>query len=391
MLPAAERHRLKKLAYSRTARYRQVVRARIVLDAAHGYSSAKIARRRGVVTGTVRLWRGRYAREGLAGLTDRRRSGRPPKFTPVQVAGIKALACQMPAKTGAPLSRRSRPDLAACAVGQGIAAGISASTIRRILAADAIKPWQYRSWLFTRDPDFAVKAGRVLDLYSRVWDGNPLGDDAYVISPDEKTSIQARCRCHPTLPPGTSRTMRVNHDYDHGGALAYLAARDARRARVIGFCSDTTGIEPFTDLADEVMTQEPYASARRVYRVVGNGPSRPGQAAIDRLAARYPHAVMVHTPVHASWLNQVEIFFSILQRKVVTPNDFTDLDQVQDRLTAFEHHYNQTATPFCWKFTRADLKELLARIAQHEQKNTTSSTTRQQPPQEPRKTHGADH
>jgi hypothetical protein len=367
VLRAAERRRLKKLAYSQTAPYQQVIRVRIVLDAAHGYSNAKIARRRGVVIDTVRRWRGRYAREGLAGLADRSRGGRPPKFPPVQVAEIKALACQLPAETGAPLSRWSCPDLAACVVSQGIAAAISASTIRRILAADAIKPSQYRSWLFTRDPDFAAKAGRVLDLYSRAWDGYPLGDDEYVISSDEKTSIQARCRCHPTLPPGTSRTMRVNHDYDRGGALAYLAAYDVHRARVIGLCSDTTGIEPFTELVDEVMTQEPYASARRVFWVVDNGSSHRGQAAIDRLAARYPSAVMVHTPVHASWLNQVEVYFSILQRKVVTPNDFTDLDQVQDRLTAFEHHYNQTARPFKWKFTRADLTELLARIEQHEQ------------------------
>ena len=204
---AAERRRLKKLAYSRTAPYRQVVRVRIVLDAAHGYSSAKIARRRGVVIDTVRLRRGRYAGDGLAGLADRSRSGRPPKFTPVQVAEVKALACQLPTETGAPLSRWSCPDLAAHAAGQGIAAGISASAIRRILAAGAIKPWQYRSWLFIRDPDSAAKAGRVLDLYSRLWNGSPPGDDEYVICSDEKTSIQARC--HPTLPPGTSRPMRV--------------------------------------------------------------------------------------------------------------------------------------------------------------------------------------
>lgn len=367
VLPAGELHPLAKLANSRTAPYRQVIRARIVLDAAHGYSNAAIARRRGAGIDTVRMWRGRYAREGLAGLADRRRSGRPPVFTPVQAAEIKALACQLPVRAGAPLSRWSCPDLAACAVSQGITSAISASSVRRILAADAIRPWQYRSWLFPRDPDFAARAGRVLDLYSRLWDGSTLGDDEYVISSDEKTSIQARCRCHPTLPPGRSRTMRVNHDYDRGGALAYMAAYDVHRARVIGLCSDTTGIEPFTDLVDEVMTQEPYASARRVFWIVDNGSSHRGQAAIDRLATRYPNAVMIHTPVHASWLNQVEIYFSVLQRKVVEPNDFTDLDQVQERLTAFEHRYNQTATPFRWKFTRADLAELLARIAQHEQ------------------------
>ena len=303
-----------------------------------------------------------------AGLADRRRSGRPPRFTPAQAAEVKALACQLPAETGVPLSRWSCPDLAGEITGRGIAPAMSASTVRRILAADTIKPWQYRSWLFIRDPDFAAKATRVLDLYARVFDGSPLGDGEYVISSDEKTSIQARCRCHPTLPPGASRKMRVNHEYERGGALAYLAAYDVHRAHVIGLCSDATGIGPFTDLVDEVMTQEPYASARRVFWIVDNGSSHRGQAAIDRLAARYPNTVMVHTPVHASWLNQVEIFFSIVQRKVVSPNDFTDLDQVQDRLTAFEQRYNATARPFKWKFTPADLEDLLARIKRHEQK-----------------------
>jgi hypothetical protein len=308
----------------------------------------------------------------MPGLKDRPRTGWPTKFTPVQVAEVKALACQLPAETKVPLSRWSCPDLAAEVIGRGITEAMSASTVRRILARDAIKPWQYRSWLFIRDPDFAAKAARVLDLYARVWDGTPLTNDEYVISSDEKTSIQARCRCHPTLAPGTSRTMRVNHEYDRGGALAYLAAYDVHQAHVIGLCSDTTGIAPFTDLADQVMTQEPYASAKRVFWVVDNGSSHRGQAAIDRLTARYPNAVMVHTPVHASWLNQVEIFFSIVQRKVVTPNDFTNLDQVQDRLTDFEKRYNQTARPFKWKFTPADLEDLLARIERHIQKERTN-------------------
>jgi hypothetical protein len=245
---------------------------------------------------------------------------------------------------------------------------MSASTIRRILAAGTIKPWQYRSWLFIRDPGFAARATRVPGLYARVFDGSPLGDGEYVISSDEKTPVQARCRYHPALPPGASRTMRVNHEHERGGALAYLAAYDVHRAHVIGLCSDTTGIGPFTDLADEVMTQQPCASARRVFRVVDNGSSHRGPAATDRLTARYPSTVMVHTPVHASRLNQIEIFFSIVQRKVVSPNDFTNLDQVQDRLTAFEQRYNATARPFKWKFTPADLEDLLARIERHEQK-----------------------
>ncbi|GAA3876032.1 IS630-like element ISMsm5 family transposase [Saccharothrix violaceirubra] len=362
---ASQRRRLTRPAWSRTAAHQQVIRARIVLDAALGHANAEISRRLRVTVDTVRTWRGRYADHGMAGLIDRPRSGRPSRVTPLQAAEIKALACRPPTQTGVPLSRWSCPDLAAEAVAQGITTAISASTVRRILASDAIKPWQYRSWIFIRDPDFRAKAARVLDLYARVWDGQPLGDNDFVISADEKTSIQARCRCHPTLPPGVSRTMRVNHEYDRGGALAYLAAYDVHHARVIGLCCDTTGIDPFMELAEEVMTQEPYASAKRVFWIVDNGSSHRGQAAIDRLTRRFPNAVMVHTPVHASWLNQIEVYFSIVQRKVVTPNDFTDLDQVQHRLTDFERRYNATAQPFRWKFTTTDLDDLLTRLDRH--------------------------
>jgi DDE superfamily endonuclease len=257
-------------------------------------------------------------------------------------------------------------------VAQGIAEQVSASTVRRWLASDAIKPWQYRSWLFPRDPDFAAKAERVLDLYHRRYNGRALGPGEFVICSDEKTSIQARCRCHPSLPPGKARMMRVNHEYERGGALAYLAAYDVHQARVFGHCAPSTGIAPFMALVEQVMTTEPYASAKRVFWVVDNGSSHRGQAAIDRLATRFPNAVMVHTPVHASWLNQTEIYFSVVQRKVVSPNDFTNLDEVEQRLIDFEKRYNATAKPFQWKFTRADLHDLLTRINQHEHQDATT-------------------
>ena len=285
----------------------------------------------------------------------------------MQVAQVKALACTPTADAAVPISRWSCPELARQAVAGGICASLSAPTVRRWLSEDAIKPWQHQSWIFIRDPDFAAKAARVLDLYARCWGGTPLGTDEYVISADEKTSIQARCRCHPTLPPGRSRMMRLNHDYDRRGALAYLAAYDVHRGQVFGRCEDTTGITPFEALVDQVMTQEPYASATRVFWVVDNGSSHRGQAAIDRLAQRFPNAVMVHTPVRASWLNQVEIYFSVIQRKVVSPNNFTDLYEIEDRLTRFAARYNTAARPFRWKFTTADLSDLLKRLDQREQ------------------------
>jgi transposase len=349
--------------------HRDRVRARIVLLAAARYTNAAIAAELLTTEDTVRKWRGRFAEQGLAGLVDRPRSGRPRRFTAVVSAQVKSLACALPAATGVPLSRWSAPELAREMVAPGLAEQISASTVRRWLAADAIKPWQYRSWLFPRDPDFAAKASRVLDLYEGRWEGTPLGAGQYVISSDEKTSIQARCRCHPSLPPGKARAMRVNHEYTRGGALAYLAAYDVHQGRVFGRCADSTGIAPFMALVEQVMTVEPYACARRVFWVVDNGSSHRGQAAIDRLTTRFPNAVMVHTPVHASWLNQVEIYFSVVQRKVVSPNDFTDLTEVEQRLADFEQRYNATAVPFDWTFTRNDLRDLLVRIDRHEQQD----------------------
>ena len=341
--------------------YRDRLRARIVLAAAAGTANAAIAADLGVCADTVRKWRCRFAAGRLAGLKDSPRSGRPPVFTAADRAEAVALACALPAETGVPLSRWSCPELARelAARCQIVA---SASTIGRWLAADALKPWQHRSWISVRDPAFAARAARVLDLYAGVWDGAPLGSNDYVICADEKTSIQARCRCHPTLPPGKARAMRVEHDYRRGGALAYLAAWDVHRGQVTGRCEHTTGIAPFSRLAEQVMTTEPYASADRVFWIVDNGSSHRGAASIKRMARAWPNAHLIHLPKHASWLDQAEIYFSVVQRKVVSPNDFTDLNQIRDRLAAFETRYNAIARPFNWKFTRTDLDDLLHRI-----------------------------
>jgi transposase len=332
-LTGSQRRELKRLIRAGRTEQRMVIRAKIVLAAADGHSNAAIARLLAVGEDTVRKWRGRWrAAPGVAELGDAKRPGRPPKFTAVQVARVKAIACTPPQGAGLPLARWSCPELARHAVSDGVCASISPTTVRRWLSEDAIKPWQYRSWIFITDPDFEPKASQVLDQYARTWDGKPLGPNDYVISADEKTSIQARCRCHPTLAPGAARAMRVNHDYDRGGAVAYLAAYDVHRGRVFGRCEDTTGIEPFSRLVEQVMTCEPYASAERVFWIVDNGSSHRGQKAATRLAAHHPNAIMVHTPVHASWLNQIEIYFSIVQRKVLSPNDFTELDEVIHRL-----------------------------------------------------------
>jgi hypothetical protein len=271
----------------------------------------------------------------------------------------------LPTSTGVPLSRWHCPELARAAIADGIVATISGTTIWRWLSADAIRPWQHRSWIFPRDPDFATKAGRVLDLYHRRHRGRALGPHDYVISADEKTSIQARIRTHPTLPATAGTAMRIEHEYQRGGALAYLAAWDVHHAKLFGRTETATGIEPFNRLVDHVMRTEPYASARHVYWIVDNGSSHRGRASIERLQSRWPNLRLIHLPIHASWLNQIEIYFSIVQRKVLAPSDFTSLDQVAQRLLAFQHHYEQLATPFQWKFTRTDLRALLQRTPSH--------------------------
>jgi len=280
---------------------------------------------------------------------------------------VKAIACELPKESGQPLSRYSRQDLVRQVVERGIVAKISGRTLWRWLDEDAIRPWQHRSWIFPRDPDFQPKAERVLDLYQGLWEGQPLSAEDYVISADEKTSIQARIRLHPSLPPGPKQAMRVEAEYERGGALAYLAAWDVRRAKVFGRCESTTGIEPFGRLVQQVMEQEPYRNANRVFWIVDNGSSHRGAACVKRLESAYVNLRLVHLPVHASWLNQVEIYFSVLQRKVLTPNDFTSLQEVSQRLLRFQDLYQQVAKPFEWKFTRAELHDLLNRLNQKPQ------------------------
>ena len=363
---AADRAVLESAARRSSAPHRLVMRARIVLLAADGLPNCVIAARLGVCDDTVRKWRRRYCQQGLDGMADAPRPGRPRKFAAHVAVEVKALACELPITAGTPLARWSCPELAREAAARGITPAISASTIRRWLAEDALKPWQHRSWIFPRDPYFALKAARVLDLYQRTWDGQPLADDEYVISADEKPGVQARQRIHPALPPAPGRAMRAESEYARGGTLAYLAAYDVHHARVTGRCEPTTGIKPFTALVNQVMATEPYTSARRVFWVAGNGASHRNWAAAARLNDAWPNAQMVHLPVHASWLNQIEIYFSVIQRKLLVPDDFADLAILARQILAFEDRYNAAATPFDWKFTRTDLNQLLNRLARHD-------------------------
>jgi hypothetical protein len=286
-----------------------------------------------------------------------------PAFPPSVVVEVKRLACEAPRVHGVPLARWSIGELQREAITRGLVATISGTTVWRWLEADAIRPWRHRSWLFPRDPAFAAKAGLILDLYAGTWDGQPLTPDDCVLSADEKTSIQARHRRHPSLPPRAHQVARVEHEYVRRGAWAYVAAWDVRRAKLFGRCEARTGIAAFDRLVAQVMTQEPYRSAPRVFWIMDNGSGHRGQKAVARLQGQWPTLIPVFTPIHASWLNQIEIYFSIVQRKVLTPTDFADLAALEATLLAFQHRYEAAAQPFEWTFTRQDLVALLARLA----------------------------
>lgn len=282
-------------------------------------------------------------------------------FPPEEVAQVKAVACELPKAHGVPLSRFSRSELHRFVIERAVSEA-SASTIGRWLAEDAIRPWQHKSWIFPRDPDFLEKAGPVLDLYAGRWEGKLLEPGDMVISADAKPSIQARKRIHDSAPPAPGRGQLVEHEYERMGALTYLDAWDVRRGGVIGRSERKGGIAPFDRLVWQVMTKEPYAGARRVFWIVDNGSDHRGKASIKRLQGRWPTLILVHLPVHASWLNQVEIYHSIIQRKLLAPNDFESTAQLARALNDFERRYNEIAEPFDWTFTRDDLVDLLARL-----------------------------
>lgn len=359
-LTAKEHRQLQGWVRAGTTAQRLARRARLILGSAAGWGSRRLAQREGMSRTTVRRWVARFAVDRCAGLTDRPRRGRPTYIRPVTRALTVALACERPSERNVPLSRYSLAEIAAevAALSDGVP-GPSRSTVWRLLKQDALRPWRHQCWIFPRDPHFLELAEPVLDLYACLWQGRPLWADEYVLSADEKTSIQVRRRRHPTLPTGPSQATRVEHEYQRGGALQYLAAWDVHRAQVFGRCESRTGKAAFGRLVDQVMDQEPYRSARRVFWIVDNGSSHRGQRAADELRDRHPRVVIVHTPVHASWLNQIEIYFSIIQRKVLTPNDCTTLNELAARIHAFGQRYSALNKPFAWRFTRNDLAHQL--------------------------------
>lgn len=364
VLTAAEHRRLTTWVRAGTTPQRLVRRARVILGSAAGLGSRALAHQERMSRTTVRRWLVRFVARRCDGLQDRPRSGRPLAITPATRALVVATACERPADRDVPLRRYSLSELTTevahhLQTEHAELVVPSRSAIWRLLIHDALRPWRYRSWIFPRDPHFLERAAPVLDLYACQWQERPLWADEYVLSADEKTSIQVRRRLHSTLPMGPHQAMRVDHEYARAGVLQYLAAWDVHRAVVFGRCEPKTGKAAFARLVDDVMNQEPYCSARRVFWIVDNGSSHRGERAAEELRARHPRIVIVHTPTYASWLNQIEIYFSIIQRKLLKPNDYTTLEELEQAIHAFGRRYSAVGKMFAWCFTRQDLERRL--------------------------------
>jgi transposase len=374
-LNGQEKQALRQLKRNGKTERRLADRARIILWTADWVAVDDISARLDLHRSTVIFWRQRFVEDQQQGrpvverLRDRPRSGRPAQFTPAQVAQIKAVACEQPAKLELPLSRFSLGEIALWIKQADIVAGISVSTIWRLLHQDAIRPWYYRGWLFPRDPAFVAKASVILELYQRRWHDQPLSPHDYVLSADEKSALQVLARPHPTLAPAAGQPGRYEFEYVRNGTLAYLAALDVGSGQVFGRIDATTGIVPFGHLVDLVMQRAPYATADRVFWIVDGGSSHHPSTAPARLQQAYPNIVVVHTPTHASWLNQIELYFSIVQRKVLTPLDLPDRGAVGERILNFQERYDRTAKPFRWKFTRQNLQDRLQALADTKSEN----------------------
>ena len=338
---------------------RLVLRMLIIVWADKGQTIARTAELLGCCEQTVLNWRKRFlgqrSKGAVAALLDLPRSGRPVTYGAPERVQVIAIVCETLHKHELPLSRFSTADLHRIVTKEPGLVDLSHASLARILDQNALKPWRYRYWLFPRDPDFINKACVILDLYAGFWEGQRLGLDEYLLSADEK-SIQILSRCHPSLPAIPGYEQRVEFEYKRLGTVAYHAVWDVFRGRVFGRAAPNTCIATFNELVAMVMTQEPYHSSARTFWIVDGGCAHHPNTFPARLRGLYPNAVAVSLPVHSSWLNQIEIFFSIVQRKVLTPMDMADKETLTQRLLDFQDYYQETAKPFNWKFTATDLK-----------------------------------
>jgi transposase len=290
----------------------------------------------------VGMWRMRYSEFALAGLDDLERTGRPPVYDHDDVLLLGKLVTEPPPNEAA---RWTMEALAEAMAAHGVP--ISASQCWRICDALDLKPWQVESWMTSHDPDFWEKAGDVCGLYL-----NP-PENAVVWSVDEKSGMQAKSRINPTLPAVPGIPARREFEYRRHGTAVLFAGLNVHEGGVAGWVTDSTRSENFVDFLGDLVVHTP---AGLELRCIVDNLSAHTTPLVDEFLAEHPHVHLHFTPTHASWLNQVELFFSILERRLLRHGEFDSVDHLAARVITFIKDYNRRAAPFRWTYDGRPLK-----------------------------------
>jgi transposase len=265
-------------------------------------------------------------------------------FPPEVALHLVKIACERPDKLGRSLSHWDCQELARQLIRDGVVASISPDTVRRILENHQLKPWRHHLWLspkVPRDAAFAATVQEICDLYTR-----PLAAHEMVLCVDEKTSLQPRTRKSPTLPAQPGMPVRVEHEYERKGALNLFSAFNTRTGKVYGHTAERKRQKEFIEFLEQLDREIP-AEITLIHIVLDNLRMHKGQQ-VQAWLAKHPRFVFHHPPVHCSWMNQVEQWFSILQRKRLAIADFADKAELAQRLKAFIAEWNEVAHPFKW-------------------------------------------
>lgn len=335
-----DRRELERIVRAASSEVRMVERARIVLAASEGLTTEQIAQRVGCSERTVKKWRPRYERRGLEGLSDAPRSGRPLTHGPETRALLIAKACTRPepSEQGARRERWTYREL-------GEEVGMSESQAHVILQRAEIKPHRTDYWImsdFSRE-GFEERLGEICGLYV-----DP-PENVLVISLDEKTGIQAKSPTKPDQPPKPGKPARREHEYERNGTQCLFAALKVHHGDVLAMPSKTRNRFDLIRFLDHLDAEIPVLEGQRIVAVTDNLSTR-GTEEVQQWLTDHPRWSFQFTPTHASWLNQIEIFFSILYRRLLKHGIFTSEHDLAQQMLAFIETYNQTARPFAWSY-----------------------------------------
>ena len=344
-LNAEQRAELQRRVRAGTSCQRDGLRARIILASEVGGSAVAVALRVGVHPRTVERWRDRFRRQGLRGLHDQPRPGVPPKFAPVARLELIALACE-PVERHEGKTTRTIAELVDEALARRLVDGIGWSSYQRLLAASDLRPHRIQGWLHSPDPEFREKVTAITELYLHP----PAG--AVVLSIDEKTGMQALERRFPDRPAAPGRRRRREFEYRRHGTQSLLCAFEVHRGRVVGACGATRTAADLVAFMEQIAALYPTGPVHVIWdnlNIHFDGEERRWSA----FNARHGHRFVFHyTPKHASWVNQVELFFSILQRQCLRDASFHSSEELRTAVLQFITAWNRDrAHPFRWTFT----------------------------------------